>query len=106
LAREYTVKTGDSLKNISKESGISVKEIKEANNLTKTILQPNQILIIPEKNATASTAGPKPEVKRAVYYTIKNGDTLSGINRKGGVNSINASYSQRVSTIRLANFNA
>jgi cell wall-associated NlpC family hydrolase len=82
LAREYTVKTGDSLKSISKESGISVNEIKEANNLTKTILRPNQVLIIPEKSTAVSTAGPKPKVKRAVYYTIKNGDTLSTIARK------------------------
>jgi LysM repeat protein len=85
LAREYTVKTGDSLKNISKESDISVNEIKKANNLTKTILQPNQVLIIPEKSAAVSTAGPKPKVKRAVYYTVKNGDTLSTIARKTGV---------------------
>jgi LysM repeat protein len=85
LAKEYTVKTGDSLKNISKESGISVNEIKKANNLTKTILQPNQVLIIPEKSAAVSTAGPKPKVKRAVYYTVKNGDTLSTIARKTGV---------------------
>ena len=85
LAREYTVKKGDSLKSISKESGISVNEIKEANTLTKTILQPNQVLIIPEKSAAVSTAGPKPKVKRAVYYTVKNGDTLSTIARKTGV---------------------
>jgi len=85
LAREYTVKTGDSLKSISKESGISVNEIKEANNLTKTILQPNQALIIPEKSATVFTTGPKPKVKQAVYYTVKNGDTLSTIARKTGV---------------------
>jgi LysM repeat protein len=85
LAKEYTVKTGDSLKSISKESGIGINEIKEANNLTKTILQPNQVLIIPEKSAAVSTAGPKPKVKRAVYYTVKNGDTLSAIARKTGV---------------------
>jgi len=85
LAKEYTVKTGDSLKNISKESGISINEIKKVNNLTKTILQPNQVLIIPEKSAAVSTAGPKPRVKRAVYYTVKNGDTLSTIARKTGV---------------------
>lgn len=85
LAREYTVKTSGSLKSISKESGISVNEIKEVNNLTKTMLQPNHVLIIPEKSATVSTAGPKSNVKRAVYYTVKNGDTLSTIARKTGV---------------------
>jgi peptidoglycan endopeptidase LytE len=85
LAKEYTVKTGDSLRSISKESGISVNEIKKANNLTKTILQPNQGLIIPEKSAAVSTTGPKPKVKRAVYYTVKNGDTISTIASKTGV---------------------
>ena len=85
LAKEYTVKTGDSLRSISKEFGISINEIKEANSLTKTILQPNQVLTIPAKSSTVSTTGPKPEVKRSVYYTIKNGDTLSTIARKTGV---------------------
>lgn len=85
LAKEYTVKTGDSLRSISKKSGISVNEIREANDLTKNILQPNQVLIIPEKSRTISAAGPKPKVKRAVYYTVKNGDTLSTIAGKTGV---------------------
>lgn len=85
LAKEYTVKIGDSLRSISKEFGININEIKEANNLTKTILQPNQVLTIPEKNATVSTAGPKKKVKRAVYYTVKTGDTLSTIAQKTGV---------------------
>jgi peptidoglycan endopeptidase LytE len=85
LAREYTVKTDDSLKSISKESDISLNEIKEANNLTKTILQPNQVLIVPEKNAAVSTAGPKPKVKQAVYYTVKKGASLSTIAKKTGV---------------------
>ncbi len=85
LAKEYTVKTGNSLRSISKEFGISVNEIKEANNLTKTILQPNQVLTIPEKSATASTAGQEPKPKSVVFYTVKNGDTISTIVSKTGV---------------------
>ena len=44
----YTVK-GDTLESISKETGVSVEEIKEANNLTSDRLYVGQELIIPEK---------------------------------------------------------
>lgn len=81
-AAQYTVKTGDSLKSISRQFGVSVNEIKEANNLTKTILQPNQVLTVPEKNAISSVDAPKPKAKPAVYYTVKSGDTLSAIAQK------------------------
>jgi LysM repeat protein len=85
LAKEYTVKTGDSLRSISKEFGISINEIKEANNLIKTILQPNQVLTIPEKSSTVSTTGQDLKPKSVVFYTVKNGDTISTIAKKTGV---------------------
>jgi len=85
LSKEYTVKTGDSLRSISKDFGISVNEIKEANNLTKTILQPNQVLTIPEKSSTASTVGQEPKLKSVIFYTVRNGDTISTIASKTGV---------------------
>jgi cell wall-associated NlpC family hydrolase len=85
LSKEYTVKTGDSLRSISKDFDISINEIKEANNLTKTILQPNQVLTIPEKSSTASIAGQEPKPKSVAFYTVKNGDTISTIARKTGV---------------------
>lgn len=44
----YTVK-GDTLEIISKETGVSVDEIKEANDLTSDRLYVGQVLIIPEK---------------------------------------------------------
>jgi peptidoglycan endopeptidase LytE len=84
-AAQYMVKPGDSLKSISRQFGVSVNEIKEANNLTKTILQANQVLTVPGKNAISSVGASKSKSKPAVYYTVKRGDTLSAIAQKTGV---------------------
>ena len=48
LAKKYTVK-GDTLESISKETGVSVDEIKKANDLQGDILYVGQELIIPEE---------------------------------------------------------
>ena len=45
----YTVKSGDSLWSISKKFGISVDELKQANNLTSNLLSVGQNLYIPSK---------------------------------------------------------
>ncbi len=68
----YTVKSGDSLWSISKKYGVTVNELKEANNLTSNSLSIGQILRIPieEEDNTSST------------YVVKSGDTLYGIANK------------------------
>jgi LysM repeat protein len=84
LANLYEVKKGDSLYTISKEFGVSVKEIKKASGLQNNALKPGQILDIPEKSADVSPDKAKPRPK-ASYYKVKNGDTLGTIARKTGV---------------------
>ncbi len=44
----YTVKNGDTLWSIAKSNGISVDELKSANNLKSNLLSLNQELIIPQ----------------------------------------------------------
>lgn len=68
----YTVKSGDSLWSISKKYGITVNDLKEANNLTSNTLSIGQVLRIPieEEESTSST------------YIVKPGDTLYGIANK------------------------
>lgn len=63
---KYTVKSGDNLYAISKLYGVSVADLKEANNLTSNTLQIGQILIIPTETK---------------IYTVKSGDTLYSIAR-------------------------
>lgn len=73
----YTVKKGDTLSEIAKEYGTTVNEIASLNNISNpNIIYVGQYLVIPTtSNANISTA---------TTYTVKNGDTLSGIANKFG----------------------
>ena len=68
----YTVQSGDSLWSIAKKYGITVDELKKANNLTSNSLSIGQKLRIPieEEESLPST------------YVVKSGDTLYSIARK------------------------
>ncbi len=65
----YIVKSGDSLYKIANMYGISVDELKQANNLTSNLLSIGQTLIIPNKN-------------NYLTYTVQSGDSLYSIARK------------------------
>lgn len=68
----YTVVSGDSLWSIAKKYGVTVNELKNANNLTSNSLSIGQILRIPieEEESMPST------------YIVKSGDTLYAIARQ------------------------
>lgn len=68
-ANGYVVKSGDSLYSIAKKYGLSVDELKSANNKTTNLLSIGEVLIIPTSNEVIKT------------YTVKAGDTLYGIAR-------------------------
>ena len=68
----YTVKSGDSLWSISKKFGITVDELKQANNLTSNLLSIGQNLLIPTKESETTTD----------EYIVQKGDTLYGIANK------------------------
>lgn len=71
----YIVKKGDTLWNIAKKFGISVNELKAANNLSSNSLAIGQSLFIPnQENENTPTS--------SVTYTVKSGDTLYSIARK------------------------
>ena len=72
----YTVKSGDSLWSIAKKYGISVDELKAANNLTSNVLQIGQKLNIPSLSGITT----KPE--NYINYTVKSGDSLYSIASK------------------------
>ena len=68
----YTVKSGDSLWSISKKYGLTVDELKQANNLTSNLLSIGQNLLIPKKESETNTD----------EYIVKKGDTLYAIANK------------------------
>lgn len=88
-AKEYVVKKGESLKTISKKTGVSIREIQKANGLKGTALKSKQVLIIPEKGTASSPTKTKVSKKSAksqptAYYTVKKGDNLALIAKKTG----------------------
>jgi peptidoglycan DL-endopeptidase LytE len=79
LAIQYKVKNGDTLYSISKKFGVSVNQIKQANNLQKARIKPSQTLNISTKSSSKHGAISK---SKPAYYTVKRGDTLSKIAQK------------------------
>ena len=69
----YTVKSGDTLYKIASSYGISVDELKKANNLTSNTLSIGQVLVIPSGESSENT------------YTVKSGDTLYKIASNYGI---------------------
>ncbi len=69
----YTVVLGDTLWSISRKFGVSVEDIKNANNLTNDILTIGTSLIIP--TGTVSN-------NNIIVYTVQRGDSLWALARK------------------------
>ena len=70
----YVVKKGDSLWSIANNYGITVDELKAANNLSSNILNVGDTLVIPKKESA------KPG--EYLVYTVQKGDNLWDISRK------------------------
>lgn len=67
----YTVKKGDNLARIAERLDMTVEDLKDANNLKSTTIQPDQVLKGPRTTSKA--------------YVTASGDTLAGIARRFGV---------------------
>ena len=85
---KYAVVTGDTLGGIGKKFGVSVKELKDANNLTKNDLYVGMKLVVPGNPKISSTpkqTAQKPTQQKSTKYVVKRGDTLGLIAKRHGV---------------------
>ena len=86
-AYQYTVVLGDSLYSISQKTNISIDKIKSTNNLSQDLIQPGQVLNIPDNQSLPT--GTKPAVSQAQSpkstYTVQSGDSLYVIAEKNGL---------------------
>ena len=75
----YVVQSGDTLYSISRMYGVSVDDIKNANNLNSNILTIGQVLTMPDGSSSSTISN---------LYVVQKGDSLWSIANKFGV-SIN-----------------
>ncbi|MDY0404932.1 LysM peptidoglycan-binding domain-containing protein [Virgibacillus sp. 179-BFC.A HS] len=80
----YTVKSGDTLSGIALKHSISLSNLMKWNNLNTTLIYPGDVLVVSQSSAKQPTTTNKSsnsgkQVKGAKVYTVKSGDTLSGI---------------------------
>ena len=74
----YTVVKGDSLWSIARKFGVTVQQLRDANNLTSDTLTVGQLLRIPTTSGDTGTGG-------NVTYTVQRGDSLWSIASRYGI---------------------
>ncbi len=93
-AMSYTVQSGDTPSGIAKRFSITVDELLTANDLLPedaTRIRVGQVLVIPPGGAVPPTVAPAipptvtPTPAPVVSYTLRSGDTLSGIAERFGI---------------------
>jgi LysM repeat protein len=77
-SKTYTVKSGDTLTKIAARFGTTAKRLRNLNNLSSDLIRVGQVLKLP---STATGSAPSATART---YTIKAGDSLSGIAARFG----------------------
>lgn len=78
----YTVSSGDTLYSIARKFGVTVAQLRDANNLSSDTLSIGQILKIPTNNDDGDENVPP---SGNVTYTVQRGDTLFSIASRYGI---------------------
>lgn len=86
----YVVQVGDGLTAIARKFGTTVPKLVELNRLVTTVLQPGQLLKVPNPagviaNATSPAIVPAGGGSKATAYMVKKGDTLFKIAARAGI---------------------
>ncbi|GIO23421.1 LysM peptidoglycan-binding domain-containing protein [Oceanobacillus sp. J11TS1] len=97
-AASYKVKSGDSLWKIAQKHNTSVSSLKSINNLSSDIIFPNQVLETTGSKGSSSKSTSSSSKSGGSTYTVKSGDTLSGIAHKHGISLNNLMKWNNLST--------
>lgn len=84
-AASYKVKSGDSLWAIAHKYDVSVGQLKSWNSLSGNIIFPNQVIETSNSTTTTSNSNSTNDSTQSTTYTVKSGDTLSGIAGKHNI---------------------
>ncbi len=83
-SQTYTVRRGDTLSGIAARHGTTVAAIMRANGLGSTVIYSGQRLVIPGTSGNAASSGTSGSTGTGQSYTVRRGDTLSGIAARHG----------------------
>ncbi|MFN3266005.1 MAG: peptidoglycan DD-metalloendopeptidase family protein [Deinococcales bacterium] len=75
----YRVRRGDSIGSLANRFGVTTRAIKLATGITKNSVRPGETLKIPLEKSALEPERPARLPPGAFWYTVKRGDTLSGI---------------------------
>ncbi|GGP07925.1 C40 family peptidase [Oceanobacillus neutriphilus] len=103
-AASYKVKSGDNLWKIAQNQGTTVSKLKSLNNLSSDLIFPNQVLKTTGSSSSGSSSKSSSSSNSGSSnsggstYTVKSGDTLSGIAHKHGISLNNLMKWNNLST--------
>lgn len=84
----YTVKRGDTLSGIAYDNNISLSDLMNWNNLDSTLIHPGDKFVVSKGGKVTSSPTPtveKEDQATSTSYTVRSGDTLSGISHRYNV---------------------
>ena len=84
IITKHTVRSGESLYKIATDNGITVDELKAANNITGDAVKAGETLVIPAKGDAAKLTAAKQKPATSTY-TVRKGDNLGKIAAKHGI---------------------
>jgi len=79
LTESYTVRSGDTLFEISRRYGTSINELMKTNRLKSGRLEPGQTIRVPARATAQSSEADPPSLSRTAKYRIQRGDSLHSI---------------------------
>ena len=82
---QYRITQNDTLGTIARRFGISIEDLMSWNSLSSTRIRPGQLLIVRQERNRGETADSMPTAVPKGLYTVRRGDTLSGIAGRFGV---------------------